>query len=553
MKILLIAGALLALQTGYAQTADSSGPVPVAPQILGSDQPGDPTTDAAPLLDDRTAERFLDQATWGPTPADIQYLQQKGFTKWLDEQFVMQSSDLPDQPLLDANGKTNTDFTPLQRAFFQNAVNAPDQLRQRVAFALSEIWVVSAVTVRPAYAYAPYYRLFLQNAFGNYRDIMKAVTLSPAMGYYLNMANNNKGNPARGTAANENYARELMQLFSIGLTQLNPDGTPVLDGNGNPTPTYNQAVVTNTARALTGWTYPTAPSATPKANNPAYYIGQMIPVETNHDMNSKVIIGGTDLAPNQTAEQDLNAVLDALMAQPTMAPFVSRQLIQHLVSSNPSPAYVQRVANAFSDNGSGVAGDMRAVITAILMDPEARAGDAPPVPPQPLDPSQPGYTKFGHLREPILFLTDILRAFDAQLTPTSVIYNYATQLGQNLFFPATVFSYFSPLYTLDDGTPAPEFQIYSTQTTATRANIVAAVIYGTLDKNTKLDYSEFLPYGDDIPTLLDHIAYVFTHHSMSPELQQAATSAASAVTTTLARVQAALYIVLTSSEYQVIQ
>jgi uncharacterized protein (DUF1800 family) len=545
MKILLVAGALVALQMGYAQRGDSDGPAHAAPRMmLGSAQQGDASTDPVMLLDDRTAERFLDQATWGPTPADIQYLQQKGFSKWLEDQFLMQPSDLPDQPLLDTNGKNNTDFTPLQRAFFENAVNASDQLRQRVAFALSEIWVVSAVTVRPAYAYAPYYRLFIQNAFGNYRNIMKAVTLSPAMGTYLNMANNNKGNPTKGTAANENYARELMQLFTVGLTQLNPDGTPLLDANGNPKPTYDQAVVTNTARALTGWTYPPAPGATSKANNPAYYVGQMIPVETNHDMNSKVIIGATNVPPNQTAEQDLDAVLDALMAQPTMAPFISRQLIQHLVTSNPSPAYVQRVAGVFSDNGAGVAGDMRSVIKAILTDPEARAGD---------DPSQPGYANFGHLREPVMFLTDILRAFYAQLTPTSVIYNYATQLGQNLFFPPTVFSYFSPLYTLQDGTPAPEFQIYSTQTATTRANIVAAIIYGTLDKNTKLDYSEFLPYGNDIPTLLDHIAYVFLHHSMSPELQQAATSAASAVTTPLARVQAALYIVLTSSEYQVIR
>ncbi len=540
MKLLLVAGALLTLHTVYAQTGDSAGPPQFTPLMAARTGNIDPT----PVLDDRTAERFLDQATWGPTSTDIRYLQKIGIHRWLHEQFQMQPSDLPDQPILDSSGKTNTDFTPLQRAFFQNAVNGPDQLRQRVAFALSEIWVVSAVTVRPAYAYAPYYRLFIQNAFGNYRDIMKAVTLSPAMGTYLNMANNNKGNAAKGTSANENYARELMQLFTIGLTQLNLDGTPLLDGSGNPTPTYNQAVVTNTARALTGWTYPTAPGATPKANNPAYYSGQMIPVETNHDMTSKVIIGGTTLAQNQTAEQDLEAVLDALMAQPTMAPFISRQLIQHLVTSNPSPAYVQRVANVFKDNGSGIKGDMRAVITAILTAPEARSGD---------DPSLPGYAGFGHLREPVMFLTDILRAFNAQLTPASVIYNFASQLGQNLFFPPTVFSYFSPLYTLEDGTPAPEFQLYSTQTAATRANIVNAVIYGTLDKNTKLDYSEFLPYANNVAMLVDHIGYVFTHHSMSPELQQAATNAANAATTPLAKVQAALYVVLTSGEYQVIQ
>jgi uncharacterized protein (DUF1800 family) len=540
MKLLLVAGALLTLHTVYAQTGDSTGP----PQFTSLMAARTGNIDPTPVLDDRTAERFLDQATWGPTSTDIRYLQKIGIHRWLHEQFQMPPSDLPDQPILDSSGKTNTDFTPLQRAFFQNAVNGPDQLRQRVAFALSEIWVVSAVTVRPAYAYAPYYRLFIQNAFGNYRDIMKAVTLSPAMGTYLNMANNNKGNAAKGTSANENYARELMQLFTIGLTQLNLDGTPMLDGSGNPTPTYNQAVVTNTARALTGWTYPTAPGATPKANNPAYYSGQMIPVETNHDMTSKVIIGGTTLAQNQTAEQDLEAVLDALMAQPTMAPFISRQLIQHLVTSNPSPAYVQRVANVFKDNGSGIKGDMRAVITAILTAPEARSGD---------DPSLPGYAGFGHLREPVMFLTDILRALNAQLTPASVIYNFASQLGQNLFFPPTVFSYFSPLYTLEDGTPAPEFQLYSTQTAATRANIVNAVIYGTLDKNTKLDYSEFLPYANNVAMLVDHIGYMFTHHSMSPELQQAATNAANAATTPLAKVQAALYVVLTSGEYQVIQ
>jgi hypothetical protein len=261
-------------------------------------------------------------------------------------------------------------------------------------------------------------------------------------------------------------------------------------------------------------------------------------------MTSKVIIGGTTLVQNQTAEQDLEAILDALMAQPTMAPFISRQLIQHLVTSNPSPAYVQRVADVFKDNGSGIKGDMRAVITAILTAPEARSGD---------DPSLPGYAGFGHLREPVMFLTDILRAFNAQLTPASVIYNFANQLGQNLFFPPTVFSYFSPLYTLEDGTPAPEFQLYSTQTAATRANIVNTVIYGTLDKNTKLDYSEFLPYAYNVAMLVDHIGYVFTHHSMSPALQQAATNAATAATTPLAKVQAALYVVLTSGEYQVIQ
>ncbi|MBV9744314.1 MAG: DUF1800 domain-containing protein [Acidobacteriia bacterium] len=499
---------------------------------------------SAPAISDRAAERLLDQAAWGPTPADIHHLQQIGISGWLDEQFQAPPSYLPDQPILNSAGKTNTDFTPLQRAFFQNVVSGPDQLRQRVAFALSEMWVVSGITVNAAYAWAPYYHVLVDNAFGNYRDLIKAVTLSPAMGTYLNMANNNKANPAKGTAANENYARELMQLFTVGLVQLNPDGSPVLDQNGNPVPTYSQAMVTATARALTGWTYPTAPDATAKANNSAYYIGQMIPVETEHDMSSKVIIGNVTLPPNQTAEQDLDGVLDTLMAQPTIAPFVSRQLIQHLVTSNPSPAYIQRVSSVFSNNGSGITGDMKSVITAILTDPEARAAD---------DPSSVPNANFGHLREPVLFIADLLRALNANVTDTSVIYSFTAALGQTLFYPPTVFSYFSPLYQLSNGTPAPEFQIYSTATAATRANIINAAIYGTLDKNTPLDYSEFMPYANDNLSLFDHIAYVFLHHSMSPEITQAVATSVNATTSAQGRVQAALYIVLTSAEYQVVQ
>ena len=179
-------------------------------------------------------------------------------------QFSAPLSDLPDQPILASDGKSNNNLGPVQAAFFQNAVTGQDQLRQRVAFILSQIWVVSQVSVHPAYAFPPYWRIFRDNAFGNYRDIIKAVTLSPAMGTYLNMANNNKANAAKGTAANENYARELMQLFTLGLTELNPDGSPVLDANQNPVPTYDQSVVTNMAKVLTGWTYPTAPNATAK-------------------------------------------------------------------------------------------------------------------------------------------------------------------------------------------------------------------------------------------------------------------------------------------------
>lgn len=498
---------------------------------------------AAPVMSDRAAARFLDQATWGPTPQSVLQLQLMGIPAWLKWQFSLNSSDLPDQPLLNAAGNTNTSLGPVQSAFFANTVAGADQLRQRVAFALSEIWVVSQLQVPNAYAFPPYWRIFRDNAFGNYRDIIEAVSLNPAMGRYLNMANNNKGNPARDIAANENYARELLQLFTLGLTRLNTDGTPVLDENGNPMPTYDQAVVTNLARALTGWTYPTAPGATPKANNPVYYFGPMFAVQANHDTTEKTIFDGIAIPPGQTAEQDLASVLDALMQQPTMAPFVSRQLIQHLVTSNPTPAYVQRVSDAFRDNGSGVTGDMQAVITAILTDPEARTGDDAGVSPDP---------NFGHLREPVLLMANLLRGLNATLGPNSAIYNQTSRIGQDLFRAPSVFSYFSPDYRTAAGQFGPEFQIYSTQTAADRAGIVNTLLYGTLDRSTQIDLSPFSVYADDTEALLDYISAVFLHQAMSGDLRQAALEAANAATSTIRRVQAALYIVLTSGEYQVI-
>jgi len=501
------------------------------------------TTTAPAKVTDRAAARLLDQAAWGPTPAAIAQVESLGITDWLQSQFSLNTSDLPDQAILNSTGMSNNDLRPVQAAFFKNVVTGQDQLRQRVAFALSQIWIVSAESgVSPAYAYPPYWRIFRDNAFGNYRDIIKAVTLSPAMGRYLNMANNNKANAAKGTAANENYARELMQLFTLGLTQLNSDGSPVLDQNKTPVPTYDQTVVTEMAKVFTGWTYPTAPGATPKTNNPAYYIGQMFAMEAEHDTSAKTIFGNVKIPAGQTAEQDLESLLDGMMQQTTMAPFVCKQLIEHLVTSNPSPAYIQRVSNIFLNNGSSVRGDMKAVITAILTDPEARAADE----------TGPGVPAFGHLREPILFMANLLRGLNATLSSTSAIYNHATLMGQDLFYAPSVFSYFSPQSRTEKGLFGPEFQIYSTQTAAERDDIVNSAIYGALDAGTKVNLTPFANSGT-VVSLLDYINYVFLHGSMSSVLQQQATDAANAVTTPLAKAQAALYIVLTSSDYQIIQ
>jgi uncharacterized protein (DUF1800 family) len=489
------------------------------------------------------AARFLDQATWGPTPGSIAQLQQMGIANWLNAQFALNTSNILDQPQLASTGEPNRDIHPVQAAFFQNTVTGQDQLRQRVAFALSQMWVVSFTGVPIAYAFPPYWRIFRDHAFGNYRDLIQAVTLSPAMGRYLNVANNNKANPAKNTSANENYARELMQLFTLGLTQLNPNGTPLLDQNNNPIPTYNQAVVTNMAKVLTGWTYPTAPGAKQKNNNPQYFLGQMFAVESEHDTTAKTIFGNVTIPAGQTAEQDLSSLLDALMAQPTIAPFVSEQLIQHLVTSNPSPQYIARVSSVFHNDGNGVTGDLQAVITAILTDPEARAGDDEIVSANPT---------FGHMREPVLFMPNLLRGLNGTLTANSAIYNNTSQLGETLFNAPSVFSYFSPQYRVQGGLLAPEFQIYTTQTAVDRADIVNSILYGTIDKATTVNLTPFVQQAGSAASLLSYIGTVFLHGSMSPALVEEATDAMDAASTPTAKAQAALYVVLTSGEYQII-
>ena len=494
---------------------------------------------------DRQAARLLDQATWGPTPADIANVQALGLSAWIDAQFTATPSDLPDQPLLDVNLNTNTNLAPVRSVFFQNAVSNPDQLRQRVAFILSQLWVVSQQAgTNPAYAYPPYWRILRDDAFANYAKIINDVTLSPAMGRYLNMANNNKG--GNGTAPNENYGREVMQLFTLGLTKLNADGSVVLDASHAPVPTYTELDVENLARALTGWTYPTAPApAVQKSNNPEYYFGQMIlSSAANHDSSStpRPLLGST-IPANQSADKDLASAIAILMQQPTMAPFICRQLIEHLVTSNPSSDYISRISSVFTNNGSGVTGDMKAVIKAILLDPEARAAD---------DPNAAVLPNSGHLREPVLMMASMLRGLNATLTSTNSINNYTSNLAQNIFDEPSVFSYFSPASRTENGLYGPEFQIYTTQTSAFRSDYIYTTIYGSLDGTTKINLAPFNAKAADLNALVDYISYVFFDHSASASLINNAVTAAKAASSPAHAVQSALFVMLTSAEYQVI-
>ena len=300
-------------------------------------------------------------------------------------------------------------------------------------------------------------------------------------------------------------------------------------------------MVTAVSLALTGWTYPTAPGAKAKNNNPAYYDGTMFSVDAEHDKTAKTIFANVTIPAGQTAEQDLDALIAALIAQPSLAPFISQQLIQHMVTSNPSPGYISRVSTIWENDGNGVVGNLQAVITAILTDPEARAGD---------DPATTLSPTFGHMREPILFMTDVLRGLNPTVSATSTISSDATNMGEDLFNAGSVFSYFSPQSKTEHGLFGPEFQIYSTQTAADRVNYVNSILYGTGATGFKTNLTPFVNHSTD---LLAYISSIFLHGAMSSTLEAAATTAINAAATPMAKAQAALYVVLTSSEYQIIQ
>jgi uncharacterized protein (DUF1800 family) len=476
-----------------------------------------------------------------------------GLAAFLQAQFATSGSTYLDPSATDP-------LTPTQQRFLTNALNNPDQLRQRVAFALSEIWVTSGNTV-PAQGMAPYMRLLLQDAFVNYRTIMYDVTLSPAMGRFLDMVNNN--NPPNLTQhANENYAREFMQLFTLGLDQLNEDGSLK---SGNPIPTYDQNTVEALALAFTGWTYPTAPGMTLKKNNPAYWLGPMEAFDSNHSILAKTLLPvngvAVTLPAGQTALADLNGALDNIFAQPSLAPFVSKQLIQHLVSSNPSPAYVSRVATAFDSGrfsgfgatfGSGQRGDMQAVIAAILLDPEARRGDDPTT----------ANASDGHLREPILFIVGVLRAFNASSDGAWPLGFLAiANLNESPLNAPSVFNFFPPDYNIP-GTAllGPEFALDTTATTLVRINFVNSFVYTTIPAGTTVDFTPYASLAtnpDATGQLLDSLNALLLHGSLSSSSRAQILAAVTAVPTganqNLQRAQAAIYLVLGSSQYQVQQ
>lgn len=484
------------------------------------------------------ASRFLDQSTWGPTPDSVAHVMTVGFAPFIDEQVNALQSQIPDVPL-DGNGRAP--LAPMQQRFFFNAATGIDQLRQRVAFALSQIWVVSGLKLNDATQMVPYLRLLQADAFENYRKIMYDVTLSPAMGRYLDMVNNDKPDPAKGTGANENYARELLQLFTIGLSELNQDGTLKLGTSAKPIPTYNQDQIEGFARAFTGWTYAPKPGVAGRNHNPAYFAAPMIATESLHDTTSKPLLNGVTLPRGQTAVRDLNDALDNIFNHPNVGPFIGRQLIQHLVMSNPSPAYVERISRVFANNGQNVRGDMRAVIKAILLDPEARGGDN-------LDIA----SGEGHLREPVLFMNGVLRAVAATVGTQNSLPQSGSNMGQNVYLPASVFNYFPPDYKIEGSTiNAPEFAILSPATAMTRVDFLNTMILNQRLNGVTIDFGPWAQLAPYPQVLMETLGAAFFRGQMPADVRNKILAAVGAATTNTAKAQTALYLAASSALYQV--
>jgi uncharacterized protein (DUF1800 family) len=487
-------------------------------------QPAPPGLSAAEV----DAVRFLTQATFGPTAAEVSRVISIGHSAWIDEQIAKpQASHRAAWDAADAAARA-ADPTGIARtrdvldSFYRQAIGGDDQLRQRVAFALSEIFVVSLVDDGVAgqpRGVAGYLDTLARGAFGNFRDLLQDVSLHPMMGLYLSHLQNQKENAATGRVPDENFAREVMQLFSIGLIRLNADGS-VQTGDGKPLETYTADDISGLARVFTGWSWfgPSASDARffgrSTARDPDRQWRPMIGYGQFHSTSEKRFLGkvvGAQGSPDPDAS--LKAALDALHRHPNVGPFIGKQLIQRLVTSNPSPAYIARVAAAFTDNGAGVRGDMRAVVRAVLLDAEAR------------DPALAGDNRFGKLREPVLRLTAFLRAFSARSDSGRFLIGFTDdpgrQLGQSPLRSPSVFNFFRPGY-VPPNTQAgglnlsvPEMQITHETTVAGYANYMrSAVQHGVglhgLDgaaprSDVQPDYGDELAVADQSAVLVHRV------------------------------------------------
>lgn len=567
---------------------------------------------------DQDLRRFLEQSSWGGRgdDSDFNHLRAVGIPAYISEQLNMPpqfvDSSNPKFPLASSyptstpypqfypasppapacDASCTRDFYtmyPVQKQFMLNALTQPDQLRQRTSFAFHKFIVVGGQQLNnnQPFWYAPYLQTIDRNAFGNFRTMLFDITLNPGMGEYLNMRGNSVISQINPTP-NENYAREIMQLFSIGVDTLNQDGTPVLDAQGNRIPSYDQVNVLSLARVFTGWDLDAnlvwSVDGTTSVTN---YRDPMVPNNNRNrvDLNQKTLLTDinhatpvivpacTNCTTGTSAQQlantqaytrtSLDIAIDNLFNHPNTGPYVCIQMIHQFVTSNPSPAYVGRCSAAFANNGSGVRGDMKAVITTVLLDPEAR-GDVK---------TDPNY---GHLREPVLLMTSLLRAFnatDASKTDGVLVSNSPSNLtnalGQNVFNPPTVFSYFPADFNLP-GTDlfGPEFGILDTSTSYTRANFIntlflqnggngIAASLPNRPQGTQINFASFQALATTPQQLVDALDARLMHGTMSAQMKASIVATVTAITNSnattqaLQRTETAIYLVASSSQYQV--
>ena len=574
-------------------------PAPITPPPADPPLVPDPYT--GPATDADTV-RFLEQASWGPTPSEVARVKAMGFMAYLDEQFnlapqnVAKVSNYPDLPFpLDDNAqqcpvsnpadpnynqticlRDNYTMYPVHRTFFSTALYGNDQLRQRVAFALHQILVVSGSSEvnRPSWM-TIYLQALDRNAFGSYQALLNEITLTPAMGEYLDMRLSTRTNP------NENFAREVLQLFSIGTDVLNLDGTQQLDSQGATIPTYTQTQVNEFTRVFTGWNLQTAIGA-----GITNYRDPMVPRGgQNHDAGAKTLLNGfsipactsTTSAQNIACTQsDMAAVMSHLANHPNVGPFLSKQLIQHLVTSNPSPAYIERIARVFNNDCNGLYpqgctnahGNLKLVVRAILLDPEAR-GDVKTAP------------NYGKLREPAQYIVGFLRAFnvksfDKLSTSDGVLGNrsstdFTGSLDQTIFQPPTVFSYYQPGYEVP-GTKilGPSFGILSTTTTLRRANNINTLVFSGVTSNTSptvanpdrprgtsIDIANLEALAGNPIDVVNALDALLLHGTMHPQMRTSIITAMNAIndanvtTRNQKRARTAVYLVATSSQYDI--
>jgi uncharacterized protein (DUF1800 family) len=504
--------------------------------------------------------RFLTQASFGATRADLAALQQSSLPQWLDAQFSKPLTSHVDAitRLEKLYYGGNDSLGPLANveSIFRQAAYGDDQLRQRMAWALGQIFVIGeSTTPRDSSIGKHYLDILNRNAFGNFRQLLEDVSLSSSMGLYLSHMGNEKEDPATGRLPDENYAREVMQLFTIGLWQLNADGTQKLDAQGKPIPTYGQDDIRGLAKVFTGFTYKRCLTD----SNPGICLHGsrlgwgpepvMVPFERYHSVSEKRFLGRT-LAPNRLARDDLKDALDTLFNHPNVGPFIGRQLIQRFTTSNPSPAYVGRVAAAFNDNGQGVRGDFKAVLRAVLLDAEAR--DANRIHNDP---------RWGKLREPIVRWVHFLRVFTKPSATGRAYYDFnrmTPAFGQWPMNAPSIFNFYRPTYAppgalKSAGMVAPEFQITHEFTMAATHNEFRLWMgWDNTSASNEMhtdDYGWLIELAADPVQAVDQLDLMLTYRTMPAANKAAIVTALRGISNNKDRAKTALKLFFASPDF----